>query len=92
MQGNAPDEEYEDEHGQCALEISRLNVRLKIAIAALTASASKFREYETLHAAKGNLGGDAKARANCEMAELCERAIAEINSSLWNQIEERSDV
>src|SRR5258706_13483792 len=41
--------------------------------AGLKAAAERFREYEASHAAKGNLDGDAKARRNAEMAEMCER-------------------
>ncbi len=36
--------------------------------------AQRFREYEASHAAKGSIDGDAKARRNGEMAEMCERA------------------
>ena len=43
---------------------------------ALRAAAAKFREYERLHMAKGSIDGDAKARANCEMAEMCETALS----------------
>lgn len=45
-------------------------------IEALRKAAEKFREYERLHMAKGNLDGDAKARVNCLMAEMCEAALS----------------
>lgn len=48
------------------------NKRLKEALAKC---ASRFREYETSHAAKGSVDGDAKARRNAEMAEMCEVAL-----------------
>lgn len=41
---------------------------------ALKLAARRFRQYEDHHAAKGNLDGDVKARANAEMAALCEKA------------------
>lgn len=40
-------------------------------------AAAKFREYEALHAAKGSIDGDLKARTNAEMAEMLERLALE---------------
>ena len=44
---------------------------------ALEKARDQFRLYETLHAAKGSLDGDAKARTNCEFAEMCDRALSQ---------------
>lgn len=65
----------------CHLGIAnRADERLIVAspelLAACIKAAAKFRHYEDLHAAKGSLDGDAKARANAEMAEEIEAVIA----------------
>ena len=39
-------------------------------------AAAWFREYEALHAAKGSIDGDAKARTNAQRAERIEAALA----------------
>lgn len=50
-------------------------------VAALSKAAERFREYEYSHAAKGSIDGDAKARRNCEMAEMCEIALTAYRSA-----------
>lgn len=42
--------------------------------------AERFREYEAIHMAKGSIEGDAKARSNASMAELCENVLANLPS------------
>lgn len=42
---------------------------------ALDAAARTFREYERHHCEKKTLDGDAKARRNAQMAEMCEKAL-----------------
>lgn len=54
------------------LERSIKIIRLEVVV---LAAAVKFREYESLHAAKGSLDGDVKARANAEMAEMLEKEL-----------------
>lgn len=44
----------------------------------LNAAAARFREYEALHAAKPDAE---KARRNAEMAEMCERLLAQPKTS-----------
>lgn len=48
---------------------------------AVRKAAARFREYETLHAAKGSLEGDAKARANAEFAARMEAALAKAEAA-----------
>lgn len=43
--------------------------------AALTKAAAQFREYQSLHTAKGTTDGIRKAHANMEMAIMCEGAL-----------------
>lgn len=64
----------------CHLKIAnpadeRLIVASPELLAVCIRAAAKFRHYEDLHAAKGSLDGDSKARANAEMAEEIEAVI-----------------
>lgn len=53
------------------------NAGIALTLPALRQAAQRFRHYEGLHAAKASPDGDAKAQNNADMAEVCERTIAE---------------
>lgn len=78
------DSQFDDHPAvRCALlAIDRMQERVRAEglIAALSKAAERFREYEYSHAAKGSIDGDAKARRNCEMAEMCEIALTAYRS------------
>ncbi len=57
-----------------AATIARLEAENARLLGIINNCAQRFREYEASHAAKGSIDGDAKARRNGEMAEMCERA------------------
>ena len=58
------------------MAIAKMIARAPLMVAALYNATLKFREYADMHLAKCTPEGDAKARANREMADLCEQALA----------------
>jgi predicted esterase len=81
---SAPNSSASNLLARLAITITRLADALSTAEAelvrvreALTTAAGWFSEYETLHAAKGSIDGDVKARTNAERADFCARAALE---------------